>query len=85
MFDFLVYLGQSALCLVALYLIYKVAMSNETLHSFNRVVLLSMLPLSALLPLCRIKIVKEVDTASLSTVMDGVTAAGDMAVGLGIR
>ena len=84
MSDFLIYLGQSALCLVALYLIYKVAMSYETLHRFNRVVLLSMLPLSALLPLCRIKIVKEVDAASLLSAMDGMTAAGDMIVGQGL-
>ena len=61
MFDFLVYLGQSALCLAALYLIYKVAMSHETLHIFNRVVLLGSIILSALLPLCRVKIVKEYD------------------------
>ena len=61
MFEFLVYLGQSALCLAALYLIYKVAMSHETLHIFNRVVLLGSIILSALLPLCRVKIVKEYD------------------------
>ena len=61
MFDFLVYLGQSALCLAALYLIYKVAMSHETLHILNRVVLLGSIILSALLPLCRVKIVKEYD------------------------
>ncbi|MBR5138069.1 MAG: M56 family metallopeptidase [Alistipes sp.] len=61
MFEFLVYLGQSALCLAALYLIYKVAMSHETLHILNRVVLLGSIILSALLPLCRVKIVKEYD------------------------
>ena len=61
MFDLLIYFGQSALCLAALYLIYKVAMSHETLHVFNRVVLLGSVVLSALLPLCRVKIVKEYD------------------------
>ena len=61
MFDFLIYLGQSALCLAALYLIYKVAMSHETLHIFNRVILLGSVILSALLPLCRVKVVKEYD------------------------
>ena len=63
MFDFLVYLAQSALCLAALYLIYKVAMSYETLHSFNRVLLLGSVILSALLPLCHVRIVKEYDPA----------------------
>ena len=63
MFDFLIYLAQSSLCLAALYLIYKVAMSHETLHVFNRVILLGSVILSALLPLCRVKVVKEYDAA----------------------
>ena len=63
MFEFLVYLAQSAICLATLYLIYKVAMSYETLHSFNRVLLLGSVLLSALLPLCHVRIVKEYDAA----------------------
>ena len=63
MFEFLVYLAQSAICLATLYLIYKVAMSYETLHSFNRVLLLGSVVLSALLPLCHVRIVKEYDPA----------------------
>ena len=63
MFEFLVYLAQSAICLATLYLIYKVAMSYETLHSFNRVLLLGSILLSALLPLCHVRIVKEYDAA----------------------
>ena len=51
MFDVLTYLGHSALCLAALYIIYKAAMSYETLHRLNRVVLLGIVVLSALLPL----------------------------------
>ena len=61
MFDFIVYLGQSALCLVALYLIYKVTMSQETLFRLNRCLLLGVVMLSAILPMCRIRIVKECD------------------------
>ena len=61
MFDVLIYLGQSALCLAALYIIYKAAMSYETLHRLNRVVLLGSLAVSALLPLCKIKITEEVE------------------------
>ena len=61
MFDVLIYLGQSALCLAALYIIYKAAMSYETLHRLNRVVLLGIVALSALLPLCEIKITEEVE------------------------
>ena len=68
MFDFLIYLGQSALCLVALYLIYKVAMSHETLHYLNRILLLGSVILSAMLPLCRVKIVKEYDATPTTTI-----------------
>lgn len=64
MFDVLIYLGHSALCLAALYIIYKAAMSNETMHRLNRVVLLGIVALSALLPLCEIKITEEVEAVS---------------------
>ena len=69
MFDFITYLAQSALCLVALYIIYKATMSHETLHRLNRVTLLAMVVLSAVLPMCRIKIVQEVD-AVLTPIVD---------------
>ena len=68
MFDFLIYLTQSALCLAALYLIFKVAMSHETLHRLNRILLLGSIVLSAMLPLCRVKVVKEYDAAPVTTV-----------------
>ncbi len=61
MFEFITYLAQSALCLVALYLIYKVTMSHETLHRLNRATLLGMVILSAVLPLCHIKVTKYID------------------------
>lgn len=60
MIEFITYLGQSALCLVALYLIYKATMSYETLHRLNRVTLLAIVILAAVLPLCRIEIVREI-------------------------
>ena len=86
MFDFIIYLGQSALCLAALYLIYKVAMSHETLHYFNRVLLLGSVLLSALLPLCRVKIVKEYDPApTLASIeIDDMVVADVADVALGI-
>ncbi|MBP3602109.1 MAG: M56 family metallopeptidase [Alistipes sp.] len=86
MFDFIIYLGQSALCLAALYLIYKVAMSHETLHYFNRVLLLGSVLLSALLPLCRVKIVKEYDPApTLASIeIDDMVVADIADVALGI-
>ena len=80
MFDFLVYLAESALCLAALYLVYKVAMSNDTLHRLNRVLLLGSVVLSAVLPLCRLKIVREYDPApTLSTIAIDDMVVADVA------
>ncbi|MBQ1981539.1 MAG: TonB family protein [Alistipes sp.] len=73
MFGFITYLAQSALCLVALYIIYKATMSHETLHRLNRVTLLAMVVLSAVLPMCRIKIVQEVETV-LTPIVDDMSA-----------
>ena len=44
---FLVYILKSALCLAAFYLFYRLLLSRETLHRFNRVALLGVLLLSA--------------------------------------
>jgi TonB family protein len=44
-------------------------MSHETLHRLNRVTLLAMVVLSAVLPMCRIEIVREVD-AVLTPIVD---------------
>ena len=80
MFNFLVYLAESALCLAALYLVYKVAMSNETLHRLNRVLLLGSVVLSAVLPLCRLKIVREYDPVpALSTIAIDDMVVADVA------
>ena len=80
MFNFLVYLAESALCLAALYLVYKVAMSNDTLHRLNRVLLLGSVVLSAVLPLCRLKIVREYDPVpALSTIAIDDMVVADVA------
>ena len=59
MTDFFIYLSYSTLALAALYLLYKVSLSYETLHRLNRVLLLGFVVLSAVLPLCRIEVVEE--------------------------
>ena len=68
MWDFIVYLGESAISLAVLYLLYKVTMSYETLHRLNRVVLLGVVVLAAVLPLCEIKIIEEVELLPLADV-----------------
>ncbi len=51
---FLVYIFKSALCLAAFYLFYRLLLSRETLHRFNRVALLGVLLLSAAVPLVEV-------------------------------
>ena len=48
---FLVYILKSAACLAVFYLFYKLLMSRDTFHRFNRFALLELLVLSSLLPL----------------------------------
>ena len=48
---FLIYILKSAACLAVFYLFYKLLMSRDTFHRFNRFALLGLLVLSSLLPL----------------------------------
>ena len=51
---FLVYILKSALCLAAFYLFYRLLLSRETFHRFNRLALLGVLVLSCMLPLAEV-------------------------------
>ncbi len=59
--DWLLYSLQSAGVLAVFYLFYKVLLSRETFHRFNRAVLLLSVALAAVLPLCRITFYREVE------------------------
>ena len=65
---FFVYSIKVAICLVAFYLIYKLLLSRDTFHAFNRVVLLSVIILSILLPFIKISMEsKSEDISGLAT------------------
>jgi len=51
---FFVYILKSSFCLVAFYLFYRLLLSSETFHRFNRFALLGILLLSLLLPFCEV-------------------------------
>src|SRR5664279_2746941 len=51
---YLVIILESAICLALFYLLYKLILSKDTFHRFNRVALLSMLLLSAVIPVSAI-------------------------------
>ena len=57
---FFVYMLKSSVCLAMFYLFYRMLLSKETFHRFNRIALLGVLALSCLLPLI------EVTTAEAS-------------------
>ncbi|MDR0744874.1 MAG: M56 family peptidase [Mediterranea sp.] len=53
---FLVYILKSAVCLSAFYLFYRLLLSRETFHRFNRFAILGILSLSLLIPFCEVNI-----------------------------
>ena len=58
----MIYLVLSALCLALLYGVYRLALSRTTLHRFNRIILLSIIGLSAVLPAIRISGIGAIGT-----------------------
>ena len=53
---FLVYILKSSLCLALFYLFYRLLLSKETFHRFNRIALLGIMLISCLLPLIRVTV-----------------------------
>ena len=56
---FFVYILKSSVCLTIFYLFYKLLLSRDTFHRFNRVALLGILLLSQLIPFCEITVPEE--------------------------
>ena len=52
MTEFFIYQGKAAIALAVFYMFYRLLLSKETFHRFNRIMLLSTAALSFLLPLC---------------------------------
>ena len=56
---FTIYAIKSAICLALLYLPYTLLMRRDTFHAFNRVLLLSIVALSLVLPLFNIPVISN--------------------------
>ncbi len=69
MTEFILYQGKTALVLAVFYMFYRLLLSKETFHRFNRIVLLGTAALSFILPLCVITI-KEVVILPYTTSME---------------
>ena len=68
MTELLIYQGKAALALVAFYIFYRLLLSKETFHCFNRIVLLGTAAMAFVLPLCVITISKTVILPAVSPV-----------------
>ena len=58
---FFVYILKSSVCLAVFYLFYRLLLSRETFHRFNRMALLGILLLSCLLPLVEVTVEKQTE------------------------
>ena len=58
---FFVYILKSSVCLAVFYLFYRLLLSRETFHRFNRVALLGILFLSCFLPLVEVTVEKQTE------------------------
>lgn len=59
LYDLMLYSGKAGVCLAVFYLFFKLLLSRETFHRFNRIVLLAAVALSFALPLCVITVERE--------------------------
>ena len=66
MTEFLIYQGKAAIALAVFYMFYRLLLSKETFHRFNRIVLLGTAALSFVLPLCVITLKKVVTLTAVT-------------------
>ena len=75
---FFVYILKSSVCLVVFYLFYRLLLSRETFHRFNRVALLSILLLSCLLPLVEVTVEEQTDVHQTMMTLEQWLMLADM-------
>ena len=69
----MIYLVLSSLCLALLYGVYRLALSRTTLHRFNRIMLLSIIGASAILPAIRISAIGDSPLLQVPNSVDEAT------------
>ena len=73
MYDLMIYSLKVGVCLAVFYLFFKLLLSRETFHRFNRIVLLGAMVLSFVLPLCVITVYRELPVLPESPAEEAVT------------
>ena len=66
----LIYILKSAVCLAIFYLFYKLLMSRETFHRFNRFSLLGLMIICSIIPFAKISMERPVETVQVEISMD---------------
>lgn len=73
MTEFIIYQGKAAIALAVFYMFYRLLLSKETSHRFNRIVLLGTAALSFVLPLCVITLKEVVVVPAMTASSETVT------------
>lgn len=60
---FFVYILKSAVCLAVFYLFYRLLLSKETFHRFNRIALLGILILSCVIPFAEVTVKEPMEVS----------------------
>lgn len=74
---FFVYILKSSVCLALFYLFYRLLLSKETFHRFNRVALLGILFLSLLIPLLEVTTAQPTEMAHTMLTLEQLLAMVD--------
>ena len=74
---FFVYILKTSICLTGFYLFYRLLLSQETFHRFNRVALLGILLLSLLIPFCEITVPKESEVQQTLLTIEQILTLAD--------
>ena len=74
---FFVYILKTSICLTGFYLFYRLLLSKETFHRFNRVALLGILLLSQLIPFCEITVPEESEVQQTLLTIEQILTRAD--------
>lgn len=77
---FFVYIVKTSVCLAGFYLFYRLLLSKETFHRFNRIALLTLLLLSLLLPLVQLTTIEQTEVHQTMLTIEQLLMMADMPV-----
>ena len=77
---FFVYIVKSSVCLAGFYLFYRLLLSKEAFHRFNRIALLTLLLLSLLLPLVQLTTIEQTEVHQTMLTIEQLLMMADMPV-----